>query len=258
LLAITSLVEAHDLWLVPGAKVEPKSATIVRVNSGSKFPDSEHAPDPAKLKRRLLVTPDGSTGTIEAAGTEDKSGLLKFEPRSAGIHIIAVESEPKLITLEAEDFNNYLITDGLQHIYQLRRKEKILDKPGRERYSKTPKAIVQVGTGGDGDACRVVGLPLEIVPLRSPFALKVGDTLRVRVLFHDKPLADANLGWDIPGDGESPRGTVRTDGHGEALVPIAQTGLMTIRLTHMTRPKADDYEWESFWTTLTFRVPESQ
>jgi hypothetical protein len=50
--------------------------------------------------------------------------------------------------------------------------------------------------------------------------------------------------------------TVRTDKRGEALVPVARTGLMTIRLTHMTRPKATDYEWESFWTTLTFRVPE--
>ena len=42
---------------------------------------------------------------------------------------------------------------------------------------------------------------------------------------------------------------------GEALVPIAQAGLMTIRLTHMTRPKLAEHEWESFWTTLTFQVP---
>jgi hypothetical protein len=30
---------------------------------------------------------------------------------------------------------------------------------------------------------------------------------------------------------------------------------MTVRLTHMIRPKAETYEWESFWTTLTFVVP---
>jgi hypothetical protein len=150
----------------------------------------------------------------------------------------------------------YLVSDGLPHIYQLRRKEGILDKPGRERYSKSPKAIVRVGTGGGGDPCRVLGLPLEIVPVRNPFALKVGDTLRVRVWFRGKPLANANLGWDVPGDGEFPLGTVRTDSRGEALVPISQVGLMTIRLTHMTRPKETEYEWESFWTTLTFRIPE--
>jgi hypothetical protein len=79
--------------------------------------------------------------------------------------------------------------------------------------------------------------------------------LRVRVLFHDKPLPEANLGWQRPGDGDRARGTVRTDARGEALLPIDRAGLMTLRLTHMTRPKAKDYEWESFWTTLTFRVP---
>jgi uncharacterized GH25 family protein len=249
-------VSAHDLWLLPPEKAVVKSTSVIQANSGAKFPRSEHAPDPAKFKRLLLVLPDGKEGTLAASGTEEKSGLLKFEATDAGIYVAAVETEPKLITLEADEFNNYLVSDGLMHIYQLRRKEGILDKPGRERYSKSPKVIVQAGSGGGGDPCHAVGMPLEIVPLRNPLALKVGETLRVRVLFKDKHLADANLGWDVPGEDESPRGTVRTDSKGEALVPIAQRGLVTIRLTHMTRPKAQDYEWESFWTTLTFRVPE--
>jgi hypothetical protein len=101
----------------------------------------------------------------------------------------------------------------------------------------------------------VLGLPLEIVPLRDPFALRPAETLPVRVLFRGRPLAEANLGWQMPGDGEAPRGTVRTDDRGEALVPIAGPGLLSIRLTHMTRPKLPEYEWESFWTTLTFRMP---
>lgn len=58
------------------------------------------------------------------------------------------------------------------------------------------------------------------------------------------------------GEGDEPLGTVRTDSKGESLIPIAGKGLMTIRLTHMTRPKAKGYEWESFWTTLTFRIPD--
>ena len=109
--------------------------------------------------------------------------------------------------------------------------------------------------GKSGDPCRTLGLPLEIVPLQNPFSLKVGATLRVKVLFQQKPLHDAHLGWDVPGDGIEHSGTVRTNAKGEALVPIAQTGLMTIRLTYMTRPKAAEYEWESFWTSLTFRIP---
>jgi hypothetical protein len=84
----------------------------------------------------------------------------------------------------------------------------------------------------------------------------VGTALPVRVLFRKEPLAEANLGWDHPGTEVTPRGTARTNAKGEALIPLDRAGWMTIRLTHMTRPKQADYEWESFWTTLTFQVPQ--
>ena len=77
----------------------------------------------------------------------------------------------------------------------------------------------------------------------------------MKVLFQGKPLDQANLGWHRPGDGDTPAGTVRTNAKGEALIPITEAGLITIRLTHMTRPKTAEYEWESFWTTLTWRIP---
>lgn len=184
------------------------------------------------------------------------AGVLAFTPTADGVYIVGVETTLKLITLDADKFNAYLISDGLPHIYALRAKEKALDQPGKERYSKSPKALVKVGDGNAGDPCREVGLPLEVIPLQNPFGRKIGDALKVKVHFGGKPLADAHLGWSHPGDGESPAGTARTDAEGEALIPVAKAGPMTIRLTHMTRPKAEDYEWESFWTTLTFRIAD--
>jgi uncharacterized GH25 family protein len=247
-------VRAHDLWLVPDATYTLGKPALIRASSGMDFPKSIHAPDVAAYPRRLLVLPDGDKSTLEPAGTEGDAGLLRFTPSKPGLYLAAVETKPRIIKLSAEDFNAYLVSDGLPHIYHLRSKERTLDQPAVERYSKSPKVLLRVGNG-PGDPLQVLGLPLEIVPLRDPFALKPGDTLGVRVLFQGKPLADANLGWDHPADGEPPSGTVRTNARGEALIPIAHTGLMTIRLTHMTRPKVKDYEWESFWTTLTFRVP---
>ncbi len=256
LLLATSSATAHDLWLIPPERAKANEAVKVLAASGMEFPKSEHAPDPAKFAKRRLLDPEGKESAIEAGGTEKLTGLLPFTPAKAGVYIVAVETVPKLIALDADKFNAYLVSDGLAHIYGLRAKEKSLDQPGKERYSKSPKVLLQVGEGKAGDPCRSVGLPLEIVPVQNPFERKIGDALRVKVLFHRKPLADANLGWAHPGDGESPAGTARTNAEGEALIPIAKTGLMTIRLTHMTRPKHADYEWESFWTTLTFRIPD--
>ena len=245
---------AHDLWLIPDVSPTPGKPVLIRANSGMDFPNSEHAPDVTTYKRRVVL-PDGTEGTLDAAGKDEKSGLLRFTPARPGVYVAAVETKPRVLKMAAVDFNAYLVSDGLPHIYALRSKENALDQPAVERYSKSPKVLLRVGDG-PGDPCRVLGLPLEIVPLRDPFTMKTGDTLGVRVLFQGKPLADANLGWDHPGDGDPPSGTVRTNAKGEALVPVAQTGLMTIRLTHMTRPKTADYEWESFWTTLTFRLPD--
>lgn len=246
----------HDLWLVPPETVKTGQKITIQAHSGMEFPLSEHAPNPVRFKKLYLIGPDGKNGELAPAGTEDKSGLLTCTLSQPGIHILAVQTEPKLITLEAAEFNHYLVSDGLPHIYELRHKEKSLDQPGKERYSKSPKALVRVEGSNQGDASRVMGLTLEIVPLCNPFALKPGGTLPVQVYYLGKPLAEAHLGWDHPGDGPAATGTVRTNAEGKALIPISQTGLMTVRLTHMTRPKAKDYEWESYWTTLTWRVEE--
>jgi len=254
LTALPPSAHGHDLWLIPEANAESGKAVLVHANSGMEFPKSEQAPDPAAFQKRIWIGADGSRHALEAAGQSEKSGLLRFQPATTGTYIVAVETKPKLITLDAASFNEYLVADGLPHIYRLRAKEKLLDQPARERYSKYPKALIRIGSGL-GDPCRPIGLALEIVPLHDPFLLERGDTLRVRVLFRGTALEDANLGWDVPGDGEAPSGTVRTDKNGEALIPIARNDLMTIRLTHMTRATADDHEWESFWTTLTFRIP---
>jgi uncharacterized GH25 family protein len=252
---LATSVQAHDLWLVPAGKIEVGKPALVLANVGMDFPKSEVAPDPAQFKRRLLIQPDGKEGRLEASGKKEQSGLLRFTPTQPGVYVVAVETQPKLITLAANKFNEYLVADGLPHVYRQRVKDGTHDQPGRERYSKYVKTLLRVGEDGGGDPGRVLGLQLEIIPLRDPFALKVGEALPVRVLFQGKPLPEANVGWQHPGDGETARGYVRTDARGEALVPVAKSGLMTLRLTHMTRPKTAEYEWESFWATLTFVVP---
>lgn len=253
-LTLVGAVRGHDLWLKPRGEVAVGKTLTINAISGVKFPEGDHAPDPAQFPRRVVIDPSGQERPLAAAGREPKAGLMHFTPTQPGIHVFAVETKPRLITLSAEQFNEYLVGDGLPHIFLLRSKEGTLNQAGKERYRKSPKLILRAGQGGGGDACRPVGLPLEIVPLQDPLITKPGTVLPVRVLFESKPLAEANLGWDYPGTEISPRGTARTNAQGQALIPVDRPGWITIRLTHMTRPKAPDYEWESFWTTLTFDV----
>jgi uncharacterized GH25 family protein len=246
---------AHDLWLIPPGKATLKQPAIMHANVRMDFPWSEFAPDTERYPRKFVVHPDTETLPLKSNGKLERSGILEFTPPLPGIYVVAVTTTPKVLELTADKFNEYLVTDGLAHIFRQRVKEMTLHQPAKERYRKSPAALVRVADGAQGEWNQPLDLPLQIVPMQNPFERKIGDTLRVRVLFEKKPLKDANLGWQRPGDGDTPGGTVRTDAQGEALIPIAGAGLMTIRLTHMTRPKMPDYEWESFWTTLTFRLP---
>ena len=130
---------AHDLWLVPPAKAKPKEKATITAISGTKFPLGDQAPDPAKFAKRWVVAPDGTKMDVDADGTKDQSGLMSFTPEKAGVYLLAVQTNPKVLKLEAQAFNDYLVTDGLPHIYHLRHKEKTLDQPGSSATPSRPK-----------------------------------------------------------------------------------------------------------------------
>jgi uncharacterized GH25 family protein len=230
---------AHDLWIVPG------EGGVVELAQGMEFPLSDGAPKKKSFESLEVVAPDGS-----------RRALLKFEAER-GLYLAAAVTTAKSIELSAAEFNEYLISDGLAHVWMERAKEKALERPAKEKYQKWVKALVRIGDG-PGDATRRLGHVLEIVPSIDPTTLAAPRLLEVTVLFRAKPLAGAYLGWDREGDGPEPAGMVRTDANGRALVPIAGAGRMAIRMTHMTHPREKDHEWASYWTTLTFMVPSGE
>lgn len=262
-LALARSAAAHDVWLVPATpSIGPGESMTLSLRVGMDFPASTNAADPARLTAYLLG-PDGSKIRIEDWSRDDGAKLTetRVAPQSPGLYLATVQSEPSKIELAAQDFNLYLLHDGLPQVLARRLADGEADRDATERYSRHLKAVFRVGPGASGDAelvTRPAGLKLEIVPLADPTRTEPGRTLAVRVLFDGQPLPDALLCWDLPGTGEGFVGSVMTDEQGEAVVPVAGTGLMTLRLVHMTRPKAQDYEWESFWTSLTFHVPPAR
>jgi hypothetical protein len=174
-----------------------------------------------------------------------------------GAWLVAAVTQPNQLELGAAEFNDYLLHDGLPHVLAGRMDRRELERGAVERYSKHVKTLVAVASHHADVAARtVLGLELEIVLLTDPLGARIGSTLPVQVLFRGEPLADANLCWDHPQNGERFSGQTWTDAEGKALVPVAKTGLMTVRLVHMTRPERPEHEWESFWSSFTFRVPD--
>lgn len=118
------------------------------------------------------------------------------------------------------------------------------------------KSIVNVGKG-KGAVDRVVGHPLEIIPLTNPARLKVGDRLSVRVLFRGKPYSGeiAAVYYTLAEKKETPVAPFTTDGDGQGSLRIASPGIWLLKAQHelpFSRPEECDAE--SYVATLTFAI----
>jgi uncharacterized GH25 family protein len=247
-------ISAHDFWLVPKKfRISPGDSLIISANTGMDFPNSLGAVTPDRIDQFILVGESIKENITEFA-VHDKSLVANYSFEIPGTYVIAAALKPREIKLTGKEFNEYLLADGLPNIYELRKKEGILDKDAVEHYSKYPKTIIQVGNKMDNSPIKPIGLPVEIVPQVNPYELKKGDELEVLVLFREKPLPEAEIAWSFPGRGEEFAGSTKTDEEGLASIPLIKAGPYVIRLTHMEWVKKPTHEWESYWTSLTFEV----
>jgi len=252
-IAATSLT-AHDLWLVPQKfMISPGDTLTISANTGMDFPKSLSAITPDRIHQFFLIGRSIKENITELK-VEGNSLVANYTIEKPGTYVIGMALKTREIKLTAEEFNDYLLHDGLPGIYELRKQEGILDKSAVEHYSKYAKTIVQAGKTFEKTALQPLGFPIEIIPKINPYSLKVGDELKALVLFKGKPLPKAEIAWSYPGKGEEFAGSTKTDAEGLASIPLINMGPYVIRITHMEWVKKETHEWESYWASLTFKV----
>ncbi|CAA6813792.1 MAG: Putative ABC-type Co2+ transport system, periplasmic component [uncultured Thiotrichaceae bacterium] len=103
----------------------------------------------------------------------------------------------------------------------------------------------------DAKAGTVLGLPLEIVPLKNPLTLKQGDTLPIQVYANGKPAADVEVASEFVTDREN--NVVKTDKDGKAEITIRNNGL-NVLATETSEPMKDTTKADKLakFATLSF------
>ncbi len=164
---------AHDFWLVPQLfRINPGDSVTISANTGMDFPNSLSAVIPDRVNQFILVG-KSIKKNITDLKVQGNSLVTECTFKESGTYVVGVDLKPREIKLTAEEFNEYLLHDGLPNIYELRKKEGILDKEAVEHYSKYSKAIIQVGKKLDEVPIKPLGLPIEIVPKVNPYGLKI-------------------------------------------------------------------------------------
>ena len=269
---IVTAARAHTMFLkLDSFFLEPNSTATVALINGD-FDKSENAIARDRMLDVSVVGPGGVVHPPESAWRDSAvfhwspdsvdTAVLTFETGGPGTYLIGVSTAARVITMSAEDFNEYLVHDGITDLIEQRAKAGRTNDEATERYSKHVKALVQVGDARSDEWAHELGYPVEFMPLSNPYELGRGDELRVRFLRAGRPVANqlvyANYedhhGHDAAGE-HVEAVTTRTNADGVATIPLSGTGRWYVRTIHMVETTSEaDVDYESNWATLTFQV----
>ncbi len=249
---------AHDKWIEaePFHLAAPGKIKLYLV-TGEGLREAELLP----LRRRgavarLALHGPSNRRDLLPALREDQEPILVLDEGKvpAGTSVVQLDTAPVDIELPAGKFESYLFSERLFDVLAHRAQKGAEDAPGRERYSRYLKAILQVGDRLDKGALKPLGQDLEIVPLQHPYGAP--GTLTVQVLFRGKPLPGRALGCANRYRGLLSGKTVRTDSSGKASFALGRSGDWLLSLVHMEASKEEGVDWRSYWASLSFSLPE--
>nr|WP_315491143.1 DUF4198 domain-containing protein [uncultured Rhodoferax sp.] len=259
-------LQAHEFWFAPIASPQAVGTTVtLRLEVGEFFTGEAaglSVPSTRTLRHYRAGQPTQDLQPfLPAEAPEAEVGLALDTP---GTHLLAYDSTPQHIRLEADKFHAYLHDEGLDFVKTLREKAGTAHEPARERYRRHIKTLIEVGPvphavqALDPTYAQHAGQRLELTPVRNPLALKPGDALPIRISFDNQPLAGALVKAWHKHKGQLVMIRATTSAQGEVTFNLPYAGDWMVSVVHMT-PAVDGEEegvdWDSFWGNLTFHLP---
>ncbi len=252
-MAAPTIAAAHDFWIEPSTfRPAAGEEFTVSLRVGEHFRGEPVPRDDRRIRKFFLVSSRGESPIPGLPGT-DPAGFARAD--APGLSVIGYRSERSAVTLEPQKFEKYLADEGLDAVIAERARRGEKEKPGREVFSRSVKAIL-VAPGPRGpELDRVLGLTLELELRSSPAAWRRDRPMRFRLLYGGKPLGSA-LVKAISRDDPDRTLTARTARDGTAPLTLPARGVWLVESLHMVRaPRDVDADWESVWSSVTFEIP---
>ncbi len=251
---------AHDFWIVPDAfQVAAGARLSLRGQSGSNFPRSASATTPDRVADARVIGSDHDEA-IRDLTVSGNSLLIRHRPTGAGQRVIAVALTERRSRVAPTQLKRYIAIEGAPELAERYEREgRYPTDSVTQVTAKFAKTMVEIGKGGPRAFAKRAGHPLELVPLNDPFALAIGDTLRVQLLYRGTPLAGVHLRAGRAADtvataSQTSDAVLETSADGIALLVVKAGGLWNIRTLYAAPRAADGATWELYFATLVFPV----
>src|SRR4051812_13088782 len=250
--SIALQASAHDFWIEPSTfhpAVGDRVTAALRV--GQKLAGDPLPNIPPLIDRFMIRGANAERPVVGRAGA-DPAGIAFIA--EGGLHWIGYQSNPYPVALEGAKFEDYLRDEGLERIIDARKKSGQSAAPGRERFYRCAKALLE--TPGVEAFDTPLGFTLELVPRANPYALKRARDLPLALTFRGKPIANVLV---VAMSKDDPLRAIRarTDAKGRVTLPLAHAGFWLIKAVYMEAAPADaGVDWESWWASITFELPK--
>jgi len=245
-LCLSTVASAHTMWLNvtdyspkifshPKYAPEPRAKTVVYFGWGHRYPVADFLSD-KYLGDFFLIKPDGSKEKLTPGEGGFRASEIK-EKKEGGM-IVAATITPGFYgeIKERKDF------------YKL-------------RYAQYAKALINVGKVSGNPFSKPVGHRLEIIPLKNPNELKLGEWFEFKVLFDGKPAKRVKIRACSLFSFTGKSFTTSTDNNGKAKIRILDyCGPWIVKATMQLPPTKefkDKCKELSYTATLTFAVPKT-
>ena len=252
-LLFSTTASAHTLWLnasdySPAFYPKFGASTKIYFGWGHRYPVDDFLSQDS-LDDFSFIRPNGNKDKLEP----NPGGFLatKLSFKEGGAYLVCATLKPGFYTMYEEK--------GKVH-------HKVGPKTGLKGiilslyYEEYAKALINVGEKSDDSFKRPVGHSLEIVPLKNPLELKVGDFLPIQILFKGKPARYCKVSGTYSGFSSKCdfAFATTTNGKGEAKIRIIHYGPWLIKVNHKI-PASDELKDKcndlSYSSSLTFEVP---
>ncbi|MEO7562219.1 MAG: DUF4198 domain-containing protein, partial [Ferruginibacter sp.] len=239
---------AHEFWLQPDKFIlKPGQTVNIRFWVGENFEGENWSGSNKKINTLFLNTQKGSKD-IAALLSGAAGDSLKLNIAAEGTAMVLYNSINSFISLEPKKFNTYLKEDGLQNAIEYRSTNNENDSTGKEFYQRSVKTIVQVGKKITTNILGQTSLPLDIVPLQNPYGAANKDSLRFKIFFNKKLLAQQLIKIWHRVNNKTSATEITTNAAGEIAIKNTRSGKWMVSTVKMIRlqhePKAD---WQSYW-----------
>jgi uncharacterized GH25 family protein len=249
-LLLLTTVRAHEFWLEP---VHFFGKTfVVRFRVGEHFAGENWKGDFNKVRLLSLLNHQQAVALPAATLLPAAGDSLRLQAPLKGTQTLVYNGTNSFIELAPAAFAAYLQEDGLTDVLQWRKEQGKDSTVGREYYQRCAKTLLQ-----NGRTLHPVNypteLPLDIVPLQNPYAIKKSGKVAFNVFFKQQPLQQGTVKvWH-----RSKTGMVNyydlpmTNGRIE--VPVTADGRWMISLVKMVPHTADQTaDWQSYWGSITW------